>query len=118
MEPSDEIVSTCRSAGCFALSMALRTSGMRVVAPVEVSLWTTHTALIACDLSSARRFSMASWSAPCRQSPGMNSTSSESFFAILCQSEAKWPVSTISTLSRGESVFTSAASHAPVPDAG
>ena len=33
-------------------------------------------------------------------------------------SVAKWPVSNMSTRSPGESVFTSAASHAPVPDDG
>ena len=38
--------------------------------------------------------------------------------AIFCQSAAKWPVSTISTASPGLRVLTSAASHAPVPDAG
>ena len=48
----------------------------------------------------------------------MNSTSRPSFVAIFCHSVAKWPVSNISTLSPGESVLTSAASHAPVPDAG
>ena len=41
-----------------------------------------------------------------------------SFVAIFCHSVAKCPVSNISTLSPGESVLTSAASHAPVPDAG
>ena len=34
------------------------------------------------------------------------------------QSTAKWPVSNMSTLSPADSVFTSAASHAPVPDEG
>ena len=38
--------------------------------------------------------------------------------AIFCHSVAKWPVSDISTRSPGESVLTSAASHAPVPEAG
>ncbi len=33
-------------------------------------------------------------------------------------SVAKWPVSYISTLSPGDSVLTSAASQAPVPEAG
>ena len=33
-------------------------------------------------------------------------------------SVAKWPVSYISTLSPGESVLSSAASHAPVPEEG
>ena len=37
---------------------------------------------------------------------------------MLCHSVANWPVSTISTLSPGERVLTSAASHAPVPEAG
>jgi len=38
--------------------------------------------------------------------------------AIPRHSTANWPVSAISTLSPGESVFTIAASHAPVPDDG
>ena len=38
--------------------------------------------------------------------------------AISLHSVAKWPVSNISTLSPGESVLTSAASHAPVPEPG
>jgi hypothetical protein len=41
-----------------------------------------------------------------------------SLSAIFFHSDAKWPVSYISTLSPGDSVLTSAASHAPVPDAG
>jgi hypothetical protein len=59
---------------------------------------------------------MASWSAPRRQSPGSTSTSSPTFFASFDHSVEKWPVSLISTLSPGLSVFTSAASQAPVPD--
>ena len=39
-------------------------------------------------------------------------------FAMLYHSVAKWPVSTISTLSPGDSVLTIAASHAPVPEDG
>ena len=38
--------------------------------------------------------------------------------AIFCHREAKWPVSNISTWSPGLSVFDSAASQAPVPEAG
>ena len=38
--------------------------------------------------------------------------------AICRHSVAKWPVSTISTLSPGDSVLTIAASQAPVPDEG
>jgi hypothetical protein len=38
--------------------------------------------------------------------------------AMLCHSVAKWPVSTINTLSPDDSVLTIAASQAPVPDDG
>src|SRR5437870_1666068 len=46
MEPSEEMVSTSSKAGCRARSMALRASRTRLVMPVEVSLCTTHTALM------------------------------------------------------------------------
>ena len=59
MEASEEMVSTMSSAGCLAASMARRTSSMRETAPVEVSLCTTHTALMVCPLSSRSRASMA-----------------------------------------------------------
>ena len=61
---------------------------------------------------------IASGSTPWRQSPGITSTSRPSREATLLQSVANWPVSAISTLSPGESVFTSAASQPPLPDAG
>src|SRR6185312_13646507 len=48
---SDEIASTISKAGCRARSMAWRSAGMLLVTPVEVSLWTIMTALIACPLS-------------------------------------------------------------------
>ena len=100
-----------------ASSMARRTAGMLLVTPVEVSLWTTATALMV-RLRSAISFSpMTAASTPCRQSPGMKSTSSPSFTAMSRHSVANWPVSTISTVSPGDSVLTNAASHAPVPDA-
>ncbi len=118
MEASEEMVSTRRRAGCFASSMALRTSGTRVTAPVEVSLWTTHTALMACPLSAASRSWMAADSAPRRQSPGMRSISRPRRRASLHHREAKCPDSYMSTLSPGERTFTSAASQAPVPEAG
>ena len=51
--------------------MAFLTSSMREVQPVEVSLWTTQTALNACALSSRSAASMAATSAPARQSEGM-----------------------------------------------
>ena len=98
--------------------MALRIAPMRLVAPVDVSLCTTQTALMACALSSFSFASITAGSAPRRQSEAISSTSRPSFDAILFHRLAKWPVSTINTWSPGESVFTSAASHAPVPEAG
>ena len=112
------MVSTISSAGCFARSIALRTSAMRLVTPVEVSLCTTHTALKRCWVSAASFSSIAAGSAPWRQSPGMNSVTRPSRSAIFFHSDAKWPVSHISTASPGDSVLTSAASQAPVPEAG
>ena len=61
---------------------------------------------------------MAAASAPLRQSEAMNSACSPSLVAMDFHSVAKWPVSYISTLSPGDIVFSSAASHAPVPDEG
>ena len=46
------------------------------------------------------------------------STSMPQRAAICRHSVAKWPVSTISTLSPGDSVLTIAASQAPVPEDG
>jgi hypothetical protein len=102
----------------LAASIALRTSSIREVAPVEVSLCTTHTALMAWPLSSRRRASIAAASAPLRQSEPMNSGSRPSLTAMIFHSVAKCPVSYISTLSPGERVLSRAASHAPVPDEG
>src|SRR5260370_11854377 len=116
--PMPEMVSTISSAGCFVRSMALRTSSGWVTQPVEVSLCTTMTALILCWRSAASRASIASTSAPRRQSPGRKSTSSLNLSAMPSHSTANWPVSGISTLSPGCSVLTIAASQAPVPDAG
>src|SRR5215470_88627 len=117
-EPRPEIVSTISSAGCLTASMILRTSRGSVTQAVEVSLWTTQTALILCALSADSRASIWARSAPWRQSPGMKSTSSLNFSAMPRHSTANWPVSHISTLSPGTSVLTIAASHAPVPDDG
>ncbi|MGY3457587.1 hypothetical protein ACVWW5_003037 [Bradyrhizobium sp. LM3.4] len=91
---------------------------MRLVAPVEVSLCTTITALIAWAVSSVSLASITAGSAPRRQSPGTKSTSMPNRPAIWRHRVAKWPVSTISTLSPGDSVLTIAASQAPVPDEG
>jgi hypothetical protein len=95
---------------------------MSLVTPVEVSLWTTHTALIWCCVSARKRFSIRSAWTPRRQpsTPGrpMNSVFRPRRVAILFHRLAKWPVSYISTASPGDSVLASAASQAPVPDAG
>ena len=53
--------------------------------------------------------------ARCASRSVMNSGFSPSFSAIFFHSVANWPVSTISTLSPGDSVLTRAASQAPVP---
>src|SRR3569833_4174378 len=45
-EARPEIEATSSSAGCLAAAIARRTARMLLVAPVEVSLWTTHTALM------------------------------------------------------------------------
>ena len=98
--------------------MARRTAAMSLITPVEVSLWTMQTALMVWSLSSFRRFSIGRGIGRLRQSPPMNSVLMPSLSAIFFHSVAKWPVSYISTRSPGDSVFTRAASHAPVPDAG
>ena len=115
VEASDEMVSTMNSAGCLAASIAWRISSIGERQPVDVSLWSTHTALILCPASLRRCASISLGSAPMRQSVSMNSGSSPSRFAMLRHSVAKWPVLHISTRSPGESVLTSAPSHAPVP---
>jgi hypothetical protein len=91
---------------------------MRLVTPVEVSLWTIATALIAWARSAASFASITAGSAPRRQSVGTKSTSSPKRCATSFHRTAKWPVSNINTLSPGDKVFTSAASQAPVPDEG
>ena len=98
--------------------MARRISAIGLTTPVEVSLWTTMTALIACSPSSLRRCSITAGSTASRQSPGSNATSSPSLSATPRHSVANWPLSNASTRSPGDRVLTSAASHAPVPDDG
>jgi hypothetical protein len=61
---------------------------------------------------------MAAGSAPRRQSVAMISGVRPSLRASFCHSSAKCPVSTIRMRSPGDSVLTSAASQAPVPEAG
>src|SRR5436190_1160285 len=67
------MVSTISSAGWPAASIARRTSAISVMQPVEVSLCTTHTALISRALSSFSRASILAGSAPLRQSDAMRS---------------------------------------------
>ena len=61
---------------------------------------------------------MAAGSAPRRQSVSRMIGSSPSRVAISLHSVANQPVRAISTASPGDSVLTSAASQAPVPEAG
>ena len=107
-----------KSPGWPAWSIARRTSAIREVTPVEVSLWTTAIALMRRARSSASAAPTRSGSTPWRQSPGSSSTSSPRRRAISHHRLAKCPVSAISTRSPCESVLTSAASQAPVPEAG
>ena len=109
-------MSTSSSASEPAASIAARTSATRLVTPVDVSLWTTITART--PWSARRTASARSGSAPWRQSPGIQTTSRPRRSAIARHSVAKCPVSNASTLSPGDSVLTSAASHAPVPEDG
>ena len=64
-----------------------------------------------------RRSSTACGSTPWRQSPSTNSGTRSRRRARFCHKVANWPVSYIKTWSPGDSVFTNAASQAPVPDA-
>ena len=81
-------MSTINSAGWRAASIAARISGMRLVTPVEVSLWTTQTAFSRCSRSAASFSATCAGSTPCRQSPGTNSMSSPSRVAI-CRHSAR-----------------------------
>ena len=112
------MVSTIRSAGCLAASIALRISAGCDTQPVEVSLCSTHTALILCSLSSRSFASITSALAPVRQSDSMKIGTSPSFAAMFFHSAPNWPVSYMSTWSPGESALTSEASQAPVPEEG
>jgi len=124
-----EMLSTINRAGWPAASMALRTEAMSEVTPVEVSLCTTHTAFILRSVSLRRRASIRSACTPRRQPPAWgrcsslpsqarNSVEMPRRVAIFCHSEAKCPVSNISTWSPALRVLHRAASHAPVPEAG
>ena len=104
------------SAGCPAASIRAE-SATRQVTPVEVSLCTTQTALIAAR-GPRQGASTASGSTPWRQSPGSSSIRARAAWPWRTRGFAKCPVSNISTRSPGESVLTRAASQAPVPEAG
>ncbi len=88
-EPSEEMVSTSSSAGCFVSSIAARTSGIGMNMPVAVSLCTTHTALISCAVSSASAAFTPAMSTPWRQSQATVRTSTFSAFAIFAHSSEK-----------------------------
>ena len=118
MDASEDTVSTMKSAGWPVASMAARMSGRLVVTPVEVSLCTIMTARMRPGRS-RRSLSSTSWgSTPARQSPDTRSTSSPRRSATSAHFPAKKPRSKARTRSPGASVFTSAASHAPVAEEG
>ena len=112
------MVSTISSAGCPAAAIAARTAAIGLTQPVDVSLWTTHTARMRWASSWRSAASIAAGSAPRRQSVSSMIGARPSLVAISRHSVANQPVRTISTASPGDSVLTSAASHAPVPEAG
>src|SRR5215471_10125819 len=118
MEPREEIVSTMSNAGWPALFMLRRTSAIWLVTPVDVSLWTTITALMEWFLSWESLASTSAGEAPRRQFPETYSTSIPIRRAMSRHKLEKCPVSNISTRSPGESVLTMAASHAPEPEDG
>ncbi len=119
MTPSEEMVSTISSAGCFAASMALRTSSIQRAAAGRglvvddahgldgVRLVLLETLLDQVGVGADAPVGRQELRSRGRASP-------PSAF----HSTANWPVSTISTRSPGESVLTRAASQAPVPDDG
>ena len=74
MDATAESASTRYRAGWLARLIARRISARRLVHPVDDSLCTTATALMACVESSRRRASTPTGDAPWRQSPGMYST--------------------------------------------
>ena len=118
MDASEDTVSTMKSAGWPAASMAARMSGMLVVTPVEVSLCTTITARMLPLVSRRSLSSTSCGSTPARQSPATRSTSSPRRAATSAHLSAKKPRSKARTPSPGERVFTRAASHAPVAEEG
>ena len=115
---ASEMVSTISSAGCSARSIAATDFRMRLVTPVEVSLWTTITALIVCAGIGGKRRSISRRIDAVPPVARDKLDEQPQLSAIAVHSAANWPVSAISTLSPGDSVLTIAASQAPVPEAG
>ena len=118
IEARDETVSTSSRAGCSHASSAARTAATSDVTPVEVSLCTTRTARSSCAVSAARRAATRSAGTPSPYATSSRSTSMPYAAAVFAKPVEKWPFTHASTRSPGESVLTSAASHAPVPEPG
>ena len=98
--------------------MACRTAATFDVTPVDVSLWTTSTARSSCAVSATSRASTCAMGTPSPYGTSICSTSTPYAAAVFAKPVEKWPLTTASTRSPGDSVLTIAASHAPVPDPG
>ena len=112
------MVSTSSSAGWLVRSIAARISPTRLVTPGRGLVVHHHDRLdgmrgVLRELCLDRGGVGAAAPVACRKSTSMPQR------AAICRHRvAKWPVSTISTLSPGDSVLTIAASQAPVPEEG
>lgn len=111
----EDTPSTMSSAGCLLSSMTLRTNARSLVTPVEVSLCTTHTALIFLSLSARRISSRRASSAASPHGWSMTVTSRPSRCIMSIQRCEKTPKRKVTTLSPGQSVLVSADSQPPVP---
>ena len=116
MEASEEMVSTISSASWPAASIARRTAATSLSTPVEVSLWTTPTALIRRSVSFRNASSTASGSAALRQSPGSVTTSAPKSPAISAHHVENAPVSGMTMASPGRNRLTMVLSQAPWPE--
>ena len=93
----------------------LATASRSLVTPVDVSLWATNTAFTAGFAFRQSRSTSVSTALPKGNSNAVTSAPNAS--AICPNRLPNTPMVTFSTLSPGESVFTMAASIAPVPEA-
>jgi hypothetical protein len=119
MLASELTVSTSSSAAWPAASIARRIAPMSEVTPVEVSLWTASTARYGRSARSPRsRASISSGGNSWPQRNGTSSTSKPRLRAVWAKPALKWPLLKASTRSPGARTLTSAASQAPVPEAG